>query len=175
MDEAARRVNPVPLQALMRLRKRREEEALHEVRLSIQAQQMAEQAVGQARLAVVRHDEHRRSTETGLMERMRNTLQTSDKILAARERLERLAEQAVRLSERQADAEQNQADAEAELAASRAEHARRVRARQKWSRTLERVETARRTYAEAQEEAELEEEAADRFGAARGAGQGSGR
>ena len=165
MDEAARRVNPVPLRALLRCRELREENALRAVRGAAAERLRAEEAEEEAVRLAEEHEVMRHAREAGLLEKMRNKLQTADKILNTREHLERLSEHAVLLAEERADAGQIKLDAEAALEDAKDEHRRRIRARQKWARTLDRVQDARSEYQAATEEAELEDETADRFGA----------
>ncbi len=162
MDDAARRVNPIPVRALLRCRQAREQGALREVQRSIHACHTAEQRQRHAIDTQLRHEDYRHAHEAGLHDAMRGRLQTAARILTARDELEALAEHAVNLATDRVDAVQARLDARDRLAEARQLHARRARQTRKWQRTLDRVETAHRTYRDEQDETELDDEIADR-------------
>jgi hypothetical protein len=172
MDDATRRVNPAPLRALLRCRVAREDEALHEVRIARVGLDGALDEHRAALDAADRHEAARRRQEAALIAGLFGRPQAPSRLMTARHAIEHLAETAVRLAGEAEEAAETVRQSEEMLAEARAAHARRARETQKWRKTLERVETARRDDAAAQEEGELEDELADR--AARRAPRGVG-
>ncbi len=166
MDDAACRVNPKPLQALLRIRALREENALRAVQQSIRAIRLAEAREVEATETLVRHNQRRRDRETGLIAQMVSEMQTAGRIMSARYELEALAEKAVDLAQDKEAARQAIIDAEAALVRQRAVHLQRARETQKWRKTTERVETAQAAFRAAEEEGTQDEERADRIASA---------
>jgi len=162
VDDAARRVNPAQLRALLRCRVAREDEAARELLLARADKEDAQVGLAGAEAAAAAHHEGRRGREQALIGTLVGQVQHARRVLAVQHAVERMAQEAVNLADVAADAGRILQQSEEMLADARALHAQRAREVHKWRTALNRVETAQRGYAAAQEETELEDDLSDR-------------
>ncbi len=162
MDDAARRVNPAQLRALLRCRVTREDEAARELLLARASKEDAQVEHTGAEAAAAAHHEGRRGREQALIGALVGKVQHSRRVLSMQHAVERMAQEAVHLADVAADAGRTLQQSEEMLADARALHAQRAREVLKWRKALDRVEAAQRGYAAVQDETELEDDLSDR-------------
>ncbi len=162
MDDAARRVNPAQLRALLRCRTTREDTAARAVQRARAAVEGAQSEHASAAAAAAAHEAGRHLREQALIGALVGQVQQSRRVLTVQHAVERMAEEAVRLADAAADAGRILNEHEGSLAEARILHVHCARAVQKWRMTLDRVEAVQGSHAAAIEETELEDELSDR-------------
>jgi hypothetical protein len=167
MDDAALRVRPSGLRALVRLRADRERRALLDLRSKLAEKDAAAAARDRAARVLSHEEAARTARESRLYEALpeRGPL-TAEAMAADQASIGRWSE-SVETAASRVDAAQVELDAAMEAARdSRAVYAVRARAVRKWTRIQDLIATARRRHAEASDEQETEDEILTRSAAA---------
>lgn len=164
MDDAARRVKPSALRALLRTRQERERQALAEVGARLSALAEAERGRARAGAALAEAEAARARGEAAIYAALSEGVGMSPAELEGRRAaLLRLTEGVLAREKEVASAVKAVKTAAAAVAESRRAYADRMRDTRKWTQIDDRAATARRRHAADAEELETEDETSLRF------------